>query len=468
MDHDPILTRLRAIVGDRYVSIDPAELWCYTGNMLPVNPQAVVLPGNVDQVVKVIQLATETRTPVIPRGFATRNTPRRPGVHPKTEGGWILETTRLKAIREINLDNMSVTAEAGVTMAQLCNHLAPLGYRVIEGSMASYCATVGALTGVGPGLRKYGRRETQILDIEAIVTGGKIIHTAESEGKGFNLTSVFCGSQGLACLGVTTAVTYQMNALPEALEYLNFEFKNTTDTVWFLTAIDQASPTNYPGIFQVNVWPQEVFKLYANMPWIKNQNSDWRRLLSRYPPFPNDIVGIIIEGNKDQVDAECHSILKIAAKHHGIFVGPEPIRDYFVDRNWNGNTKCHEDVARQTTSWTEPFFLCRIKDYSLVKELVVRVAEECGFNIGERFWARATLRKGWIGFTVCVTFDDTDQSDRTRAVDFVDQSLQRATEAGFISSGRNLPGAVSDAVLHSIKEELDPLGIMFPGIFYLD
>ena len=271
MDQQHILTSLQAIVGEKYVSIDPAELWCYIGNMLPVNPQAVVLPGSMEQLVKVIQLATETHTPVIPRGFATRNTPRHPGVHPKTAGGWIVETTRFKAIREINLDNMTVTAEAGVTMAQLCNHLAPLGFRVIEGSMAPYCATVGSLTGVGPGLRKYGRRETQILDIEAVLSNGNIIHTAESEGKGFNLTSVFCGCQGFACLGVITAVTYQLHALPEALEYLNIEFQNTTDTVSFLTTIDQGSPTNHPGIFQVNVWPQEVLNFTPICPGLKNK-----------------------------------------------------------------------------------------------------------------------------------------------------------------------------------------------------
>ena len=468
MDPEDILTRLQAIVGQRFISIDQAELWCYTGNLLPVNPQAVILPGSLEEVVKVVQLATETRTSLIPRGFATRSTPRRPGLHPSTEGGWILETTRLKAIREVNLDNMTVTAEAGVTMAQLCNHLAPIGYRVIDGSLAPYCATVGSLTGVGPGLRKYGRREAQILDIEVVLTGGKIIHTAESEGKGFNLTSVFCGCQGFTCLGVITAVTYQMQAIPEALEYLNFEFTDSTDTISFLSAIDHASPTNLPGVFQVNSWPKEVFKLYANMPWIENESSDWRQLLSRYPPFPNDIVGIIIEGNKDQVQVECQTIQNMARNHRGIFVGPEPIRDYFVNRNWNGNTKCHEDVAKHTTSWAEPFFLCRIKDYGLMKELVSQVAEEYGFRIGERFWARGTLRKGWIGYTACVTFDDTDLADRTRAMQFVDHALLLANQVGLTSMRNQQSEDVAGVVLARIKDELDPLGIMYPGIFYLD
>ena len=143
-----ILNHLRDIVGPQYVTDDPTELWCYTGNLLPTNPQFVVRPESVQQVVEVVKLAADVGLPIIPRGFATRSTPRRPGMHPSTEGGLILETDRLKTIRHVDEQSRTVTAESGVTIAELANHLAPMGWRIIEGTMTPYCATVGSLTGV--------------------------------------------------------------------------------------------------------------------------------------------------------------------------------------------------------------------------------------------------------------------------------------------------------------------------------
>jgi FAD/FMN-containing dehydrogenase len=466
-DTSAICRHLESIVGPQYATDDPAELWCYTGNLLPRHPQLVVRPANVEEVVAVVEVAAEAGLPIIPRGLATRSTPRQPGVYPPIEGGLILETNRLKRIRQIDQRAMLVTAEAGVTMAELANRLAPLGCRVVEGTMAPFCATVGSLTGVGPGLRKYGRRERQIVDVEVVLSSGQVIHTANVEGQGLDLTPVFVAAQGLACLGVVTAVTYRLHVLPERFEYLDFEFDQTADAVRFLLELDRSGPAQLPALFQVNVWPEAVFRLYARMPWVREQSDDYRRLLDRYPPFPADVVGIILEGTEDQVTLQRSVVEGTAAECGGVPAGPEPIRDYFVNRNWTGNTKCHEDVSRRTTSWAEPFFLCAIEDYPQAKAIAERAAAACGFEIGERFWARGTLRDGLLGYTSCVTFDDTEPVERERASAFVESVLREAAAVRPLP-----PDAVSDRVsrdvLRGLKERLDPLGIMNPGALYMD
>jgi FAD/FMN-containing dehydrogenase len=467
MDSDTILCQLEGIVGSGYVTDDPAELWCYTGNLLPTTPQYVVRPGTVAEVAKVVKLATEHLLPIIPRGLATRNSPRRPGVHPTTQGGLILETTRLKGIREIDEPAMTVTAEAGVTMAELANKLASQGLRVVEGSVTPYCATVGALTGVGPGLRKYGRREQHILDIEVVLGNGEVIHTAGADGGQTALTALLIASQGIACLGVITAVTYRMFTLPESLDYLDFEFLETSGTIRFLQDIDRAGVAHLPTVFQVNAWPEAVLRLYANMPWVRSQNEEMKKLLDRFPPFPADIVGVILEGTRDHVDVERNAITSLAIQAGGRSVGPEPIRDYYVNRNWTGNTKCHEDASRHTTSWAEPFFLCPIERYGEAKALAEQVAHECGFDVGERFWARGSLRSGSMGYTVCVTFDDTVPDERKRANRFVEGVLASASHFRK-NMQEEASSKVGGRVISSLKAELDPLGLMFPGILYLD
>lgn len=462
-----ICRRLKSIVGSQYVTDEPAELWCYTGNLLPRNPELVVRPGSVEQLQAVVEVVVGAGLSVIPRGLATRSTPRRPGVYPATEGGVILETNRLKSIRRIDRSGMLVTAEAGVTMAELANHLAPLGYRVIEGTMAPFCATVGSLTGVGPGLRKYGRREQQILDIEMVLSSGQVVHTANVEGYDMNLTPVLVAAQGFECLGVVTAVTYRLHMLPERFEYLNFEFDRTTNTVRFLLELDRSVAVQLPGLFQVNVWPEAVFRLYARMPWVYRQSDDYRRLLGRYPPFPADVVGVILEGQEDQVVLQKTMLEEMAKECGGIAAGSEPTRDYFVNRNWTGNTKCHEDVSRRTTSWAEPFFLCAVEDYPKAKSIAESVAAACGFEIGERFWARGTLRSGLMGYTSCVTFDDTEVKERERAAAFVEKVLLEAAAVQPLSAN-TASDRLSRDVLRALKELLDPGGMMYPGALYMD
>jgi hypothetical protein len=258
-----------------------------------------------------------------------------------------------------------------------------------------------------------------------------------------------------------------MYSLPESLDYLNFEFAETIDTIEFLLRIDRFGFVNLPGIFQVNIYPEEVFQMYSKMAWIRNQNKDFYKLLERYPPYPADVVGIIIEGMKDQIASERKKIMAMAEGCNGEFIGPEPMRDYYVNKNWTGNTKCHEDVSRQTTSWAEPFFLCSIEDYGNAKEIVEAAAVECGFEIGERFWARGTLRNGLLGYTACVTFDDTQPSERDRANRFVDSVLQEVAEMN-IDEKSEVSIQFHQDVLNGLKQVFDPQNIMYPGILYLD
>jgi hypothetical protein len=148
-------------------------------------------------------------------------------------------------------------------------------------------------------------------------------------------------------------------------------------------------------------------------------------------------------------------------------VGPEPIRDYYVNRNWTGNTKCHEDASCRTTSWAEPFFLCPSEGYGEAKALAERAADECGFEVGERFWARGSLRMGSMGYTVCVTFDDTVPEERERANRFVEGVLASSAVLGK-GVQDDASSRVGNDVVSGLKAALDPLGLMFPGILFLD
>src|SRR4030042_1908013 len=70
--HHELHEQLASIVGAKYVSDDKAVLLTYTRDVSlfpPAKPQgAIVRPGSVEEVVELVRLANQTRTPLIPMG----------------------------------------------------------------------------------------------------------------------------------------------------------------------------------------------------------------------------------------------------------------------------------------------------------------------------------------------------------------------------------------------------------------
>ena len=85
--------------------------------LFPGRSPLVLRPGSVEEVSRILKLATETRTPVVPQGG---NTGLVGGQVPHRLGNEIvLSLSRLNRIREIDPLSNTVTAEAGVVLEAL-------------------------------------------------------------------------------------------------------------------------------------------------------------------------------------------------------------------------------------------------------------------------------------------------------------------------------------------------------------
>ncbi|MDH5795781.1 MAG: FAD-dependent oxidoreductase, partial [Candidatus Bathyarchaeota archaeon] len=141
---------------------------------------SVVRPGNNNEVLEIMKIANEKNVLVRPVGLRTVCTAHKPRkVRPELVGkkGIIIDMTRMNRIIEVSEETMTVTVEAGTTMAEINTALAPKGYRVIEGTLAPYCATAGALVGYGPGANKYGSRQDQVVDLQVVTPTGALLQT---------------------------------------------------------------------------------------------------------------------------------------------------------------------------------------------------------------------------------------------------------------------------------------------------
>lgn len=176
----------------------------------PQRPAAVVRPGTVDEVAAIMRLADELGVPVTARGSATGLSA---GALPDPNA-IVLSLERFDEIVEIDADNHVAVVQAGVTLAQLDEALAPLGlmYPVQPGEMSGSLGGNVATNAGGMRAVKYGVTRSQVLGLQAVLPSGEIIRTGGRFVKcssGYDLTQLLCGSEGT--LAIVTEVTLKLH-----------------------------------------------------------------------------------------------------------------------------------------------------------------------------------------------------------------------------------------------------------------
>ena len=142
MPSSNLLADLAAIVGQAHVLTSEADRDFYAMdvyNQLKV-PLAVVQPGTIEELQKVVRTATGSGVAVVPRGGGASYTD---GYLPTVSNSILLDTGRLNRIVEINEGDMYVTVEPGITWNDLWQALKAKGLRT---------------TLLGPVLRHQGHR----------------------------------------------------------------------------------------------------------------------------------------------------------------------------------------------------------------------------------------------------------------------------------------------------------------------
>ena len=109
-----LLARFAAIVGDKYAITDPQAQAPYVLEMRDLyrgHTPMVLRPGSVDEVSRIVKLANDTATPIVPQGGNTGLVGGQTPHHNEI----VLSLNRLDRIREIDPTSNTITCEAGVT-----------------------------------------------------------------------------------------------------------------------------------------------------------------------------------------------------------------------------------------------------------------------------------------------------------------------------------------------------------------
>ncbi len=211
-----LVSILKGIVGETNVLHDPDRLRAFAVDGLL--PRAVVSPGSVEEVSRLMATATAEKLGVCPRGNGTKmaggGIPRKLDV--------VLSMLRINRITEHDVPNLSLSVEAGATLTAVQKQLAGTGKGSFLPLDPPYTekATIGgiiAANGSGPRRYIYNTARDLLLGVKAVLPNGDIVAFGGRTVKnvsGYDMTKLMVGSWG--ALGVITEITTKLLPLPEA------------------------------------------------------------------------------------------------------------------------------------------------------------------------------------------------------------------------------------------------------------
>jgi FAD/FMN-containing dehydrogenase len=213
------LAKFTAIVGEKYAitAPDAQEPYLIEWRRLYKGKTPLILrPGSTEEVSRILALASESGTAIVPQGGNTGLT----GAQIPFSHEVVVGLDRMNRVRSRDPRGNSMVVEAGVTLAaaqkaaEEIDRLFPLSI----GSEGS-CQIGGNLATNAGGLQvlAYGNARAQVLGLEVVLADGRVwdgLKALRKDNTGYDLRDLFIGSEGT--LGIITAAVLRVLPRPKS------------------------------------------------------------------------------------------------------------------------------------------------------------------------------------------------------------------------------------------------------------
>ncbi len=417
----------------------------------PTLPDAVAFVESTEEVSRLLALAYQHGVPVVPFGAGTSLEGH---VNP-VRGGLSIDLSRMNNVLEVSPEDLDCLIEPGVTRQQLNEFLRDQGmfFPVDPGShctIGGMCATRAS----GTNAVRYGTIKENVLALEVVLADGRVINTgsrARKASNGYDLTRLIIGSEGT--LGIVTKIRLKLHGIPEAISSAVCQF------VTLKGAVDTVIATLQSGIPVARMELVDEVQMAASIAYSK---------LEGYAAAPH--LFLEFHGTNQGVQEQAEMVQAIAAENGGsgfAFAVDAEQRN----RLWKARHDAYwAAIALQPGSRSFTTDVC--VPISRLDEALLGAKQDI---LASGLTAPMCGHVGDGNFHCCIIVDPKDQVAMEKAWALDKKIVHRALELGGTCSGEHgiglgkrefleiEHGPEALAVMRSIKQTLDPKGILNPG-----
>lgn len=199
-------------------------------------------PASTQEVSELLKLCADHSIPIVPQGG---NSGMAGGATPDARGDAILlSLRRMNAIRELDAGAGIAVCDAGVILQTLheAAEEADLRFPLTLGGKGS--ATIGGLISTNAGgtqVLRHGTMRGQVLGVEAVLADGSVFNALtalKKDNRGFDLKQLLIGSEGT--LGIVTGATLRLLPAPRARATAWVGLSSIIDARTLLRRVDRA------------------------------------------------------------------------------------------------------------------------------------------------------------------------------------------------------------------------------------
>ncbi len=424
-------------------------------------PEVVLQPETVEAVSSIMAYCHEHMIPVTPRGAGTGLS----GGALPVMGGVVLDMKAFNKILKIDNRNLQVITEPGVITQELQEYVKSHGlfYPPDPASKGS-CFIGGNVSenSGGPRAVKYGVVKDYVLNLEIVLSDGKVMWTGANVLKnatGYNLTQLVVGSEGT--LGIITKIVLRL--IPAVKHDLLM-------LVPFRKAVQACEAVN--AIFLAGYTP-------SAMEFMERDALEWsmRYTQATGVSLPDDIAAhLLIEVDGNNLDELYKDIEAIAGVVQQFDIDEILFADSHEQKQmlWTLRRKVGEAVKSNSIYKEEDTVVPRAELPELL-EIIKTIGKEYGFQ---------SVCYGHAGdgnlHVNIVKGDMSDDDWNNKLTDGIRKLFKEVVRMGGTISGEHGIGLVQKgymdiafdetqmALMKQIKNVFDPRGILNPGKIFAD
>jgi len=409
-------------------------------------PLAVVLPNNIAQIKKVLEICRKNNTPIVTRGAGTGLS----GGATPLEGSVVLGLSKLTQIISIDEQKKIAVLEPGVRNLAISEAVEEFNLYYAPDPSSQIACTIGGNVAENSGgvhCLKYG---LTVQNVEAIkmltIDGEELLLTRQDEGIG--LLALMNGSEGL--LGVITEITVKLTPKPELARLVMAGFSSVRDCA------DTVAEIIKSGIIPSGLEMMDKFAIEASEAFA-------------HPGYPLDAQALLLcelDGAIDSVNEDLNKVLSLLSNATTTRVSEnEDERLLF----WKGRKAAFPSVGRLS-----PDYYCM--DGTIPKRHLATVLEKIS-ELSAHYKLRVAnvFHAGDGNLHPLILYNASRPGELEKTEAFGMDILKLCVEMGGSITGEHGVGIEKlDAmchqyssaeldVFHQIKNAFDPISLLNPG-----